>query len=200
MAGTTARKPAGTRSSSGKRPAPVAVHPAAPSGRFAQLLAEVHTPDPYEITERLVVQPPSFRQQQEITACQGAFAVANNQLQELLTARPVKVIDPETGQPRLDAEGKEVTEMQIPEVDPQILQRINQVVEQSADRYNRALFGESYGAVMEFFEDRPAAEWNAFYKDIQNEFLPLPEDGKCPTCGHLHDEEQAGKPTASTPS
>jgi hypothetical protein len=175
----------------------VAVHPAAPSGRFAALLAEVHIPEPYEITAKLVIMPPSWRQQQEITACQGAFAVANSQLQEMLTPQLVPQLDDE-GKPILDDEGKPVMKMEVLEVDPARISRINEIVEKSADRYNRALFGEQYGAVMEFFQDRPAAEWNAFYKDIQNEFMPLPEGGACPTCGHIFDEEQAGKPDAST--
>lgn len=197
----TARKAtaAAPRRAAGKRPAPVVVHPAAPSGRFAQLLAEVHVPDPYELTAQLRVLPPTWQQQQDVVACQGAFAVANNQLQDILTPKAVIQRDDE-GKPILDDAGKQVVRYEIPQVDPSHIQRINEVVEASSARYNQALFGSAYGAVMEFFRDRPAAEWNAFYQDIQDQFLPLPEDGRCRTCGRTADEEQAGKPDASTAS
>lgn len=181
-----------------KRPAPVVAHPAAPSGRFAALLADVHVPEPYEITPQLVIAPPTRKQMRDIGACQAAFAIAQGQLNELMTPNLVNELDGE-GKPVLDDEGKPRQIEQLPIVDPDHIKRISDVVDQSAERYNRALFGEAYGAVMEFFEDRPAPEWNAFYQDIQSEFMPLPDDGKCPTCGHVGDEEQAGKPLASTP-
>lgn len=116
-----------------------------------------------------------------------------------MTPRLVTVIDDVTGQPKVDDDGKTIQREQLPEVDPDYLERINQVVEQSADRYNRALFGDAYGQVLEFFDNRPAQEWTAFYEDIQSQFMPTPDTGRCPTCGHT-DEEQAGKPIASTPS
>lgn len=195
MANSTAARRQSPRA---KRPAPVVAHPAAPSGRFAALLAEVHTPEPYEITDRLVIPPPTRKQMRDIAACQAAFAIAQGQLNELMTPRMVDQLDDE-GKPVLDAEGKKVQFSQLPLVDPDHIRRINEVVESAAERYNRALFGEAYGAVMEFFEDRPAPEWNAFYQDIQNEFMPLPEGGQCPTCGHIADQEQANLEPASTP-
>lgn len=191
---TAARKSARTR-----RPAPVVAHPAAPSGRFAALLADVHIPDPYEITQNLVVDPPSRKQMRDIMACQAAFAIAQGQLSQLLAPELVPKLNAE-GLPVLDDEEKPVMVEQLPIVDPSHIARINEVVEQSAERYNRALFGRVHEQVMDYFEDRPAPEWNAFYQDIQNEFMPLPESGQCPTCGHTTDEEQAGKPLASMPS
>jgi hypothetical protein len=182
-----------------KRLAPVHAHPAAPAGRFAELMADVHVPEPYVITEQLKVMPPTRQQMAEIQASQAAFAIANTQLQEMLTPVSKEKLG-DDGKPELDAEGKPVLIEELPAVDPAHLERIQQVTFGATERYNRALLGDAYAAVMEYFDDKPVQVWNAFYADIQNEFMPVPEDGRCPTCGHIDDQDQAGKPLASTSS
>lgn len=182
-----------------KRLAPVHAHPAAPAGRFAELLTEVHIPDPYVITEQLKIEPPTRNRMEQVQAAQAAFAIANGQLQDMLT--PVKQVKRNAdGSPEIDEAGNQVTFDVLPAADPKHLEQIQAVVTGASDRFNRALFGEQYGAVMEYFDGEPVQVWNAFYTDIQNKFMPLPESGQCPTCGHVEDAEQAGKPLASTNS
>lgn len=175
-----------------KRLAPVHVHPAAPAGRFAELLSEVHVPAAYVITEKLQIDPPTRNRMEQVQAAQAAFAIANGQLQDMLTPVTKTKLDDE-GKPALDAEGKEITYDEFPAADPKHLENIQAVVNGASERFNRALFGEQYGAVMEYFDGEPVQVWNAFYADIQNEFMPLPDSGQCPTCGHIEDAELAGK-------
>lgn len=201
-AGKAAPRSGGSPSPRSRNPqklAPVIVHPAAPSGRFLELQQTVRKVEPYEITQDLIVMPPTKRQNDEIIAAQAAFTVAQGQLEEILTPFLVPKLDIE-GKPVLDDEGKPVVEEKYAEVDPVRIERINTLISHANANYNRALFGSAYAGVMEFFQERPVGEWNAFYKDIQNEFMPVPEGGACPTCGHINDPEQAGKPPASTPS
>lgn len=182
-----------------KRLAPVHAHPAAPAGRFAELLAEVHVPEAYVITEKLQIEPPTRNRMEQVQAAQAAFAIANSQLQDMLTPVTKVKLDAE-GKPELDEQGNEVTYEEFPAADARHLENIQAVVTGASERFNRALFGEQYGAVMEYFDGEPVQVWNAFYADIQDKFMPLPEGGKCPTCGHIEDAEQAGKPLASTNS
>lgn len=194
------RTSAAARKSPAKRLAPVHTHPVAPSGRFAELLATLHVPEPYEITPNLIIQPPSKRQMKQIAESQAAFAIASGQLRELLTPTLVTKLDDE-GKPVLNGEGKPILiEGPLPQVDSAYLDQINEVVSSSNESYNRALFGDAYTGVNEFFEDRPKEEWNAFYADVQDRFMPVPDDGKCPTCGHVEEPEQEGKPLESSPS
>jgi hypothetical protein len=182
-----------------KRLAPVHAHPTAPAGRFAELMRDVHVPDPYVITEDLRVDPPSRNQMAQIQAAQASFAIANSQLQSML--EPVKQEKlGDDGKPEVDDQGEKVYIEVLPEIDPAHLEQIQSITQGASERYNRALFGDAYGQVIEYFDRKPVQVWNAFYVDIQNEFMPVPEDGRCPTCGHVEDQEQVGKPLASTSS
>lgn len=199
-AGKAAPRSGGSSSPRRGKLAPVHAHPTAPaSGRFLELQRSVRRVEPYEITADLIVPPPTKRQNDNIIAAQAAFSVAQSQLEEILTPVLVPQLDSE-GKPVLDAEDKPVVLEQYREVDPARIERINALIHHASENYNRALFGSVFEAVMEFFNDRPVGEWNAFYQDIQNEFMPVPEGGACPTCGHINDVDQAGKPPASTPS
>jgi hypothetical protein len=74
-------------------------------------------------------------------------------------------------------------------------------VTKASEDYDRAFFGDAYEAVVKYFEDDaiPVQMWTAFVEDIRSEFLPaVPEDGKCPTCGHVEDEEALGKAPESS--
>ncbi len=78
-------------------------------------------------------------------------------------------------------------------------------VQQHSDEYTKAMFGDAYDAVIEFFDDQPIEWWNAFVTDIKDAFgiaakpSQVPDDGCCKECGHVVDEEKAGKaPESST--
>lgn len=73
-----------------------------------------------------------------------------------------------------------------------------------SDDYTRALFGGVYDQVREYFSEQPIELWNAFVEDIKEHFglspkaSQAPEDGRCKECGHIEDEEQAGKAPESS--
>lgn len=64
--------------------------------------------------------------------------------------------------------------------------------------YDRAFFGESYDDLTEFFDDQDETLWTEFIGDVRKHWAPSePDEGTCGTCGHVEDEEEAGKDTKS---
>src|SRR5262245_42515501 len=175
------------------RPKPVPLHAVPreePIGRFAELRAEV-IQEPYPITATLSIDPPNKARMAKVVGCQASYLVARRQLQAITSP----LLD-ERGEILRDDDGQPI----MPKVSVESLQEIQRVVDKAGDEYDRALFGDRYDAVMAYFANEQAAVWNAFYKDVQDTFLPTPPDGKCPACGRMADEDQAGKPVASSTS
>ena len=162
-----------------------------PIGRFAQLKAETKLLEPYEITASLKIQPPDKARLASIIATQTTYSIARGQMEAMispLTDENGEIIKDEAGQPIL------------PQLNVKHLEQLQELVAKSAEEYDRALFGDAYESVMAYFQDEQGVMWSAFYKDVQDEFLPIPDSGKCPTCGHVVDQEQAGKPPESSVS
>lgn len=199
MAGTTTRAPrkaapkkaTASKVSAQNAAAKRAVPRDEPIGRFAALRAEV-IQAPYVITASLSVEPPNKARGQMIAAAQTAYSIARGQLEAMVEPLP----DPQAKDGILrDDQGAPV----LPDIDADQLRALQELVTTAADEYDRALFGEAYEDVLAYFESEQGAVWNAFYADIQDEFLPSPATGKCPTCGR-ESEEQAGNAPGSTTS
>lgn len=148
--------------------------------------------EPYVITASLSVEPPDKARGQMIAAAQTAYSIARGQLENMVAP----MADPSAPDGILrDDQGAPV----LPNIDTDVLRSLQDLVTTAAEEYDKALFGDQFDAVNEYFQGEQGAVWNAFYADIQDVFLPSPATGKCPTCGR-ESEEQAGNEPGSTTS
>lgn len=188
----TSRKQAGPTAA--KKTAPLRAEPIdKPIGRFAALLGEIadEEPQPYEVTSTVSITPPTKARMAMIVSAQTAYTIARGQLESMTSP----VLD-EAGNPIIDENGQPM----LPAVKREQLESLERLTATAAEEYDRALFGDSYDAIMELSKQWTGFRWNAFYKDVQDIFLPVPQDGLCPTCGSVVDKEEAGKPLASETS
>lgn len=194
MAETAAvREPRKAAPRSGKKAAPLRATPTEAKyiGRFAELITEVDDDEPYQITETVAIQPPSKARMQEIIEAQTAYVVARGQVEAMMSP----LVD-EAGEVVRDENQQPI----LPQLNRETLQQVEALVQKAAESYDRALFGDAYGDIMRMSQSWTGKRWNAFYEDVQNTFLPVPQDGRCPQCGNIVDEEAAGKAPASSTS
>lgn len=214
---------------------------APPSQRLQQLLAKVAVAQPYEVTEDIVISPPTKRRRDAMSDANMNLQIQNSVLQKAISrvgpARPEYPKAPvppeplgknprpdhlESYQAAVSEYGTAVEHFQklVSEWETQLgnweagvarqqeaLDDISEKIQSEAKRYTRELFGDSHDAVVEFFDGQPPELWDVFVDDIKQAFgiIPkpeqLPDDGSCPSCGHIEDVEQAGKaPTSETSS
>lgn len=169
------------------------------SDRLLALHGGTNDPQPYPITDDITVAPLDRSRTKALKAAELKKFFA----QQVLSRRAAATI---SSQPPVLPE--DATDEQHAEYDEALkawtaafdLDTIQHQIDEAEDEYYRAFFGAAHDAVMTFFEDKPAL-WDKFIPDIEAEFLPsAPDDGICPTCGHV-DEDQAGKaPEPSTSS
>jgi hypothetical protein len=137
-----------------------------PAGRLLQLSIETRTPQPYVVTDSISITPPTKKRAELMRDAQLASMIGRGLLNQELT-----------GQARDD-----------------VIEELSKRVKAAEDDYNKAFFGDAHDAVIAFFDDQPQSLWDAFVDDIRSDFLPVaPVDGVCPTCGHVEDDEAAGK-------
>jgi len=145
----------------------------APAGRLLELQLETNLPQPYVVTDKITVAPPTKERADRINEAQMVIMIYSQLLNDAM-ARNV-------GEEELNGLTKQIREAET--------------------RYNEAYFGDAHEDVVAFFKTQPIALWNAFKKDIQAKFFPnQPVDGKCPTCGHVVDEEAVGKELSASAS
>lgn len=161
------------------------------SGRLLELAAEVGTPEPYPVTETVVVQPPTRTRRKAMTAAELQMYLCSQLMSQAIGAAS----SPEPDRDDEVAHAYWASEREAAQEKVANIKKQHAAAEQD---YEKAFFGDAYDAVLEYFEDKPVL-WEKFVPDIRSEFLPAaPDDGKCPTCGHV-DDEQAGKaPEPST--
>ena len=169
------------------------------SERLMKLAASTKLPQPYEVTASIVVQPLTMKRSTELREAHMSMLVAQTLLAESMrrtgATRPASDSFADT-----DAYEAAVAEWEADaDANEKAMKDLAQQVRDAEDSYNRAFFGDAFDAVIAFFESQPQALWDAFVEDIKQEFLPShPRDGHCPTCGHVVDEEQAGKASKSS--
>ncbi|TQK29377.1 hypothetical protein [Arthrobacter sp. SLBN-53] len=183
--------------------------PAAPATRSAMserlmaLHAETNDPQPYEVTNTIVVYPPNrtrrkqmYNAELKLSLCNGLLAQAMSRVSTPAPEKPADDAPAETVLAYAKARGE--WEVLVAGAD-EAVESINAQIAEATVDYERGFFGEAHDAIMEFFEDKPLL-WDKFVEDIKSEFLPAaPSDGKCRTCGQIVDEDAAGKvPTSST--
>jgi hypothetical protein len=150
------------------------VPPGLPTGKFAELLEKTNQPGPYVVTDEIQVVQPTKKRRDEITKAQFDAAMARNEAGRLLNSGGT-----DTDIRKLSAEAQEF--------------------DKAGDK---AFFGpDVYDDLVAFFADYPDTVWEEFREAVREHFYPSksqPEDGSCPTCGHIEDVEAAGKAPKST--
>ena len=171
---------------------------AAWSERLLEMHDETNKPEPYPVTDDIIVMP--------LTRTRGAALKAAELkkffAQQVLSRRAAVTVISQPPQLPDDATAEQTAEYEEALKDWTAAFDIEAIQRQidAADReYDQAFFGDAHDAVMEFFEDKPAL-WDKFIVDIKAALLPPgPDSGTCPTCGHT-DDEQAGKARTSSTS
>jgi hypothetical protein len=82
--------------------------------------------------------------------------------------------------------------------DQATITRIQGLIEQAESAYDRALFGDVYERVIEFFDPLPEEWWDAMYQAVHDQLVNravVPED-TCPRCGQstAQDDPEGGEP------
>lgn len=124
-----------------------------PVGKWAQVLAETHAAgkaiEPFEITETLVLHPPTPARARRIGAAQNAAQAA---VAAMFNAA------------KFGASADEVKQIQ-------------DLMESCEDEYTKALIGDDeYPAVEAYFAQRPEWERAAFVDALKKQFLRLPDE------------------------
>ncbi|OHU68814.1 hypothetical protein BKG86_01805 [Mycobacteroides chelonae] len=132
----------------------------AASGRYLELIQEVQAPEPYEIADGLIIDPPSKTMADNLNDAQYRMAVANAMTQAMLAAPDAYT--------------------------PDYFQQVRQMSEKAVEDYNDAFFNGKYRQVQEFFTGESNEYWNAFVTDYKAQMWPKEPDaeGICATCGH----------------
>ena len=153
------------------------------SGRFLELSAKTLVPEPYSVTDKISVDPPTKRRGEQMQAAANSLGV----LQQMLDGAMFRASEPKPAP--LDKPGSDAPDHDFAawkwcsaEQEHQWQERVNvaaaQMVDSSAkvretiDDYNKAFFGDAFDDVMEFFTDQPQALWDAFVEDIKAHFAP----------------------------
>jgi hypothetical protein len=144
-----------------------------PAGRLLELQQETSLPQPYVVTDTIVITPPTKTRADKIRESQMVVMIYSQLLNEALQ--------------------RSVTEDEM--------NGLTKYIREAEQAYNEAFFGDQFDNVVAFFATQDDQLWKAFEVDIQKRFFPnQPVDGKCGTCGHVLDEDAAGKAPTSSPS
>ncbi|MCT7369463.1 hypothetical protein [Mycolicibacterium llatzerense] len=201
---------------------PAAKDLGAPAGRLAQLIVNVKRAEPYVVTDKITVPPMTKTRSKALSDAMTGQNVANALLQQAIRATPTSPEYPTMPQPpekSVDAEALSAYEKAIAAHTELVaeweklhakwessvekiqgsIDELAKQISQHGDDYSRALFGPAHDDVMAYFGDEDVEVWNLFIVDIKEQFgvIPkasqVPDDGRCATCGHIEDEESAGK-------
>lgn len=149
---------------------PVAVATGDPVGKWAQVLAETHAAgkaiEPFEITENLVLYPPTPARAARIGAATNAAQAA---VAAMFNAS-------KHGAP------------------PEEVKQIQELMEQCDLEYTKAIVGDDeFDAVQQYFEGRGEWEREAFINALKKQFLRLPDQDEIDLKERVGELEQALK-------
>lgn len=198
------------------------------SDRVQKLIASTKTVEPWQLTDRITVSPPTKNRRDRINAAQVKIQGLYRTLDEAARKeipQPVRPSEPDALKSSATARQKtahakataafaeKLTDWEAESAKwtsdinahSELLTTLTKQVNDAAADYERELFGPTYAEVVEFFGEQDPAVWAAFKLDVAQHFgliakaPTVPDDGRCPECGNLTDAEQAGKaPTSST--
>lgn len=154
----------------------------AATGRWGEAANEVQLAKPYEITRPdgsvITVQPLTRRRRKALKGAQAAYLMLGAQMVQIQTDQTA---------------------------DQGTMDRINNLLEEADEAYNKALFADAYQDVIDYYEDLQDEFWDAMYEDIHNALVnrvKMPED-ICSKCGQAKpgaDGEEGKDESSSTSS
>lgn len=151
----------------------------AATGRWAEVVSELKAAEAYTITrpdaDPIVISPLTRRRRKALKAAQAAYLMVGAQLAEAQN------------------EGT---------ANQSTLTRIQQVLEDAEQEYDKALFGDAFEDVYDYYEDLQEEFWDAMYQDVHDALVnrvKLPED-ICPKCGRKNEDDEGKEPSSSTSS
>lgn len=183
-----------------------------PFGRFAEVLAKTRAAglavDEFEITEELILYPPTETRMHAMEQTQAAYLLAQASAVSLIRTQGDPPAIPEKGAaPEDPAEWaafeaayaervKAVYEQREAWAQSQqdALRAAYKQCDEAEQAFNEALYGgpDMLQRVEEFFAGRPDWEKKAFAQAVSEQFRRLPHDGRCQACGTVVDQ-QAGE-------
>lgn len=154
----------------------------AATGHWGEVAQEVKPAEPYVIKvpdsdQELVVPVLTRFRRKALKASQATYLMMGGQLAEVA----------KEGNP-----------------DQATISRIQGLIEAAESAYDKALFGDVYEKVIEFFDPLDEVWWDAMYADVHEKLVnrAVPAEDTCPRCGqHIGDDKdgEVGKePSSST--
>lgn len=145
----------------------------AATGRWAEVVQEIKAAQPYTINrpegEPIVIQPLTRRRRKALKGAQAAYLMVGAQLAEAQN------------------EGT---------ANQGTLTRIQQVLEDAEKEYDKALFGDAYEAVYDYYEDLQEEFWDAMYQDVHDALVNRAAPAVPKTQEEVEDDE--GKEQSSS--
>lgn len=152
------------------------------TGKWGEITADLKPAEPFVITvpdsdKTITVQPLTRRRRKALKAGQATYLMMGAQLSEVAD---------------------------MGDADQGTISRIQGLIDEAEEAYDRALFGDVYDELVEFFEDQQEEFWNAMYKGVHDQLVnrvELPED-VCSKCGQEipHEGSDEGKDESSSTS
>lgn len=169
------------------------------SPRLLKLSVETNKREPYSVTDKLVVHPPTKARAEALREAHQSISRNGALLQIALRRATEERPEP----PEADANDDAVAEWQaaVAEWEQSTaaaeaqLSELSDAVEAATEQYNRAFFGDAYDDVQAASADWEPELWQAFVDDIREHFLGAvnpPPDGTDDN-GQIVDAEEAGK-------
>lgn len=153
----------------------------AATGRWGEAANEIKIAEPYSITTpdgtEIVIQPLTRRRRKSLKAAQAAYLMMGAQLMQVQNDGTA---------------------------DQSAISRIQALIDEADERYNRALFGDAYEAIEGYFEEQQEDFWDAMYADVHEALVnrvQMPDD-VCTKCGQKIETEDGveGKDESSSTS
>lgn len=170
-----------------------------PAGRLLELTLEVKTPDPYVVTDKITIAPPTKKTSARLDELNWSVVTNQAILQEAIRRnmepRP-NVTDMTDEDAAVAVQAWENRALAAGD----LITELREKVSDDTTEWNRVFFGDQYDNLQAFFDDKPKQLWDRFVDDIRSDFLNTnePEDGVCAECGHVLDEDAAGNVSASS--
>lgn len=151
----------------------------AATGRWGEIAQEIKAAQPYVIDRpeggAIIISPLTRRRRKALKAAQAAYLMVGAQLAEAQN------------------EGT---------ANQGTLTRIQGVLEEAEQEYDKALFGDAYQDVYDFYEELQEEYWDAMYQDVHDALVNrvTPPQDVCPKCGRKTDDAEGdeGKEMSSS--
>lgn len=155
----------------------------AATGRWGEIAQDIKPAEAYVIArpdgEALVIEPLTRRRRKAMKAAQATYIMIGAQLADAQNAK---------------------------DADQSTISRIEKLMGEAEEAYDKALFGDIWRDIYDYFEDLQEEFWDAMYQDVHDKLVnrvPMPE-GICSKCGQEVTVEGASEgkdessPTSST--